>query len=166
MHRTSRHSTPGPSARLPFDEQDLLASAERLRRMARDGSGSGLLRGRNLALLSASPDGEEQALFRRAATELGAQVAGIRSELSNRSTESEVQDAARLLSRLYDAVECQGMPGRLVRRLGHQAGIPFFEGLACRAHPTAALTVLLKEDAQLDDRRRLILQAALLNAIT
>lgn len=165
MHRPSRPFAHGGDPCATFNAHALLASAARLRRMACQGSGLRLLHGRNLALLCAAPEGEAQELFRRAATELGAQVAGIAFPLPDRSCASELQHAARLLGRLYDAVECQGLPVRLVRRLAREAGIPFFEGLACPAHPTAALCALLESDLQMADRRCLILQAALLDAI-
>ncbi|HYN64874.1 MAG TPA: hypothetical protein VES36_09760 [Candidatus Limnocylindrales bacterium] len=92
----------------PRDVSVVLASARTLQRAAQAGMTQPLLRGKNLGLLCEADNGDA-ALFRRAAMELGAHVAHIRPSLSELSTPLEVQHTARMLGRLYDAVECQGM---------------------------------------------------------
>jgi ornithine carbamoyltransferase len=90
------------------------------------------LRGRKLCLMAEDPDSEAARLFHRAATELGAHVAHVRPSLSELSTPLEVAHTARMLGRLYDAVECQGMAASVVRGLATAAGVAVFEGLALR----------------------------------
>lgn len=145
----------------------LLADARLLQRAAQAGAARPLLRGKNLGLLCAddAPGNDDAALFRRAATELGAQVAHIRPSLSERSALPEFQSAARMLSRLYDAVECQCMPTELVQRLRLHADVPVFDGLASPTHPTACVAELLDAEAALADKRRFVLQAVLLCAV-
>ena len=145
----------------------LLATARGLQRVAIDGgTPRPLLRGKNLALLCAAEDDGDAALFRRAAAELGAHVAHLRPSLSASSTVQEVHHTARLLGRLYDAVECHGMDPRLVRQVRLEADVPVYDGVACIGHPTARLAGQLGNAASLADNRHFIVQAVLLNTLT
>jgi ornithine carbamoyltransferase len=151
---------------MPIHNQLLmLAQARSLQRDALAGGTPPLLRGRKLGLLCEADDAEDARLFRRAATELGAHVAHVRPVLSEGSPAQEVRHTARLLGRLYDAIECQGMGAALVRRLAAEAGVPVYDGLACATHPTARLADHLEGDASPTDKRRFVLQAALLDTL-
>ena len=149
------------------DANIVLATARGLQQAAIDGgTPQPLLRGKNLALLCAVEDDGDAVLFRRAAAELGAHVAHLRPSLSESSTVQEVHHTARLLGRLYDAVECHGMDPRLVRQVGLDADVPVYDGVACSGHPTARLAEQLGNAASLADNRHFIVQAVLLNTLT
>lgn len=90
------------------------------------------LRGRKLCLMAEDPDSQAARLFREVATGLGAHVAHVRPSVSELSTPQELRDTARMLGRLYDVIECQGMPAAVVRQLANEAGVAVFEGLAVR----------------------------------
>ena len=154
-----------PALIMPRDVNVLLEQARILWRAAGDGTLRPLLKGKNLGLLCAVDDSLEAILFRRAATELGARVAHIRPSLTEASPEQEVLHTGRLLGRLYDAVECQGVPGPLVARLGDAAGIPIYDGLASATHPTAALAERLDPGVGPMESRRFLVQAVLLHTI-
>jgi len=147
------------------DVDTVLANARSLQRAARAGTTQPLLRGKNFGLLCEADDGHDAALFRQAAVELGAHVANIRSNPSRLGTPQEVQHTARLLGRLYDAVECQGMSPALVQQLGNDAGVPVYDGIASNTHPTAYLAGLLGEETSPADNRRFVLQAVLLSTL-
>lgn len=149
----------------PLKVAILLSRARSLQHTALNGPAPLLLSGRNLGLLCEAPPGEAQARFRRAAEELGARVAVMRSGLSLRSTAQEVQDMARVLGRLYDALECHGLDTTLVARIGQHAGIPVFDGAATDDHPVHQLADLLGDSSSQADKRRFLLQALLLEAI-
>lgn len=149
----------------PHDAKALLTGARSLQRAAQAGRIQPLLRDKNLGLLCEADNGDA-ALFRRAAVELGAHVAHIRPTLSQLSTPQDVRNMARMLGRLYDAVECQGLASDLVQQVASHAGVPIYAGLASRDHPTAALAELLGGDASPADNRRYLLQAVLLTTIT
>jgi ornithine carbamoyltransferase len=146
----------------PRDVAALLANARALAQAAAAGATQPLLRGKNFGLVSEDDDDGEAALFRRAALELGAHVAHVRTSLSAQSTPHEVQHTARMLGRLYDLVECQGMAAALVQQVSDAAGVPVFDGLASPAHPTVRLAEQLGADAAPGDARRFVLQAVLL----
>ncbi len=125
----------------------------------------GLLRGKNLALICTAAPDADSLLFQRAAVDLGAHVAHIRPDLSEPSTSAVFKHTARMLGRLYQAVECQGLPPAVVAEVGREAGIPVYDGLASRVHPLAALARCLDGDAEDERNRRLIVQAVLVSTI-
>ena len=143
----------------------LLALARELQNASHADMNGRLLRGKNLALLGDTVDIDGAVLFERAASALGAQVADLRPHLSAFSTPQEVQHTAHVLGRLYDAMDCSGMPTELVRRIGAAAGVPVFEALSSSRHPTARLADRLDGGA-IDANRCAVLQAVLLGALT
>ena len=122
------------------------------------------LRGKNLALLCDTVDADGAALFQRAASQLGAQVAHLRPSLSRFSTLHEVQHTARVLGRLYDAMDCVGMPADLVLEIGAAAGVPVFEAMSSSLHPMVRLAEQL-DGLDIDDKRCAVMQAVLLGAL-
>lgn len=147
------------------DVDAVLSQARALQGAAAKGTVQALLRGKNLGLLCDNEGAAEAVLFRRSALELGALVSYIRPSLSEQSAPGDVQHTARMLGRLYDAVECQSATPALARRIGADAGVPVYDGVASPLHPTARLAALLGGDSSLDDNRRFVLQAVLLNTI-
>ncbi|MEO7850953.1 MAG: ornithine carbamoyltransferase, partial [Rubrivivax sp.] len=125
------------------EARELIAQARSLRIVAASPAGllaaGGLLRDKNLGLLCDRVDSVDAALFRRAATALGARIAHIHPALSTASPPSQVQAMGRLLGRLYDAVECQGLDPALVASLRETAGVPVYDGIATPGHPSACL---------------------------
>ena len=168
MHPTlSHHDVLAFDPIAPRDVAFVLDNARSLQRAAAAGELQASLRGRKLGLLCEVDDEDDgdAALFRRAAVELGAHVAHIRPSLTELSTRPEVQRTARMLGRLYDAIECQGMATDLVHQVGVEAGVPVYDGVASPNHPTARLVDLLDGDALKPDKRRFVLQAVLLSTI-
>ena len=150
----------------PADLAAVLAAARTLRESGGAGSTRDALRGKKIGMLCETNDAPDAVLFRGAALALGAHVAHLRPSLSALSTPQEVQDTARMLGRLYDAVECQGMASGLVRQMGIDAGVPVYDGLASARHSTARLAERLEGDDTSADKRRIVLQAMLLATIT
>lgn len=151
-----------PNAAAP---QTLLARARLLQQAEQGPPGKlpRLLQGRRLGLLcaGAAVTTAEAELFLGAAEALGAQVVRLQPALHA----ERLEDLGRMLGRLYDAVECQGLAPALVRALQRSAGVPVFEALAGAEHPSAALATLLTGPGSAEDKRRWLLQAALLEGL-
>ena len=165
------HSAPSPTpadaALAPpplLDREALLTRARQLQRAEAAASTSALLRGKHLGLICEEASGDDARLFCSAAGALGASVARIRPSMSElgSASGSALLHTARVLGRLYDAIECQGLAPALVQRLGRGAGVPVFDGLASPSHPSAALAALLDASDPVEKRRLLIVQATLL----
>lgn len=162
--RPSSHD-PALASLLSFDEKALLDQARTLQRSAAAGRVQPLLRGKNLGLLCADDTQAQALLFRQAAGELGAHVAHIGMSLSEHSSTQEVVHTARMLGRLYDAVECQGLPSALVQQMAAVAGIAVYDALACNEALIARLAGQLGGESDLAQSRRFALQALLLHTI-
>lgn len=122
------------------DVLDVLETARRLKQARQGGQALTPLRGRNLALLNDAAPAEGTGSLRHAAVDLGAQVSHLRPS----DARIEPDDAtARLLGRLYDAIDCEAMAPELVARVARDAGVPVFNGLGGDSHPTRVLAELL-----------------------
>ena len=120
----------------------LLETARALKRAGLAGAAQRLLRGKNVALLSDGSDAQPNA-FDRAAVDLGAHVAHLRPRDSGLASGDDVPATARMLGRLYDAIECEGLDSAVVGELDRHAGVPVFDGLALPEHPTRVLADLM-----------------------
>src|SRR3990167_9446367 len=92
----------------------VLDAARRLTAAAPDGRVGVSLRGRNLALLDDLPPSEAVGSLRSAAIGLGAQVSHLRPRAARISAQAIDTATARMLGRLYDAIDCEAMPPALV----------------------------------------------------
>ncbi|HEY1392350.1 MAG TPA: hypothetical protein VFV25_03200 [Methylibium sp.] len=101
------------------------------------------LHGKYIAILSDDHASPEAAAFDRAASELGAQVAHVRATDPAARESRDPRDTAGLLGRLYDAIECQGMPPEQVQQIDRHAGVPVFNGIAGARHPLHVLADLM-----------------------
>lgn len=123
----------------------VLAAAQRLRSRAKAGTIDQLLRGKNIALLiNVSSEGEKSALH-RAALELGARVAEVMftAPSGSASSNDDLRTLARMLGRLYDAIDCGTMPSEAALRIEREAGVPVYGGLGTDDHPARALADLM-----------------------
>lgn len=147
------------------DQGALLASARALKRAALAGPPHKPLRGKNIGLLCDDPDSRDAELFVQAAAELGARVARLLPSASGLLAREDVPHTARMLGRLYDAMECQGLPADLVRQVRDGAGVPVYDALATERHPSAVLAELLEGGAEDPDNRRFVVQAVLISTM-
>lgn len=125
------------------DVSTLLDTACTLKKAAEAGHPQRPLRGKNIAVMCESPTNPALKDFTAAANALGAQVAHIRPSSSRITQPSASHETALVLGRLYDAIECEGMPLALVQEVERTAGRPVFNGLAAATHPLRVLADLM-----------------------
>ena len=123
------------------------------------------LRGRNIGLMCEAAAHPDAALFEQAAIGLGAHVSHIRPSVGDLAGDATVRDTARMLGRLYDAVDCEGLPGALVEGLRTHAGVPVFDGMGSAAQPGAALAAAFGNGQVSAESGIYLIQAALLATI-
>lgn len=120
----------------------LLDTGGQLRRASREGVSATPLRGRNLALLNDGASGGGAARLRRAALELGAKVAELRTQDTGIGPGADARATLRLLGRLYDAIDCEGLPPAVVEEIARETAVPVFNGLGATS-PARAIAELL-----------------------
>ena len=122
-----------------------------------------LLQGRRLGLMSTQPEGEDAQLFKQAARGLGAHVSLIPAPTEHRDDNAgQLAHMGRMLGRLYDTVECQGLSPDIVKCLAEAGNLPMYSGLSGREHWIFQVAEGWRVSAALAERRRWLIQAALL----
>jgi ornithine carbamoyltransferase len=61
-----------------------------------------------------------------------------------------MKDTARVLSRIYDAIEYRGFGQEIVDELAQFADVPVWNGLTDEFHPTQILADVMTDDRALD----------------
>ncbi|MBW1649918.1 MAG: ornithine carbamoyltransferase [Deltaproteobacteria bacterium] len=101
------------------------------------------LKGKNIALIFEKTSTRTRCAFEVAAYDQGANVTYIEPTGSQMSKKESLKDTARVLGRLYDAIEYRGFEQEKIEILAEYAKIPVFNGLTNEFHPTQALADFL-----------------------
>lgn len=101
------------------------------------------LHGRNIALIFEKDSTRTRAAFEVAAYDQGAHVTYLGPTGSQIGHKESIRDTARVLGRLYDAIEYRGFGQESARTLADYAGVPVYNGLTDTSHPTQILADLL-----------------------
>jgi ornithine carbamoyltransferase len=105
--------------------------------------------GKEIALVFAEDTTRTRCAFEVAAYDQGANVTFIGPMGSHMGHKETVKDTARVLGRMYDAIECRGFSESVVDELAKWAGVPVYNGLTEEWHPTQILADLLTFDEHL-----------------
>jgi ornithine carbamoyltransferase len=97
------------------------------------------LKGKNIALIFEKSSTRTRCAFEVAALDQGAHVTYLGPSGSQLGHKESMKDTARVLGRLYDAVEYRGFGQEIVEELAAFAGVPVWNGLTDEFHPTQVL---------------------------
>lgn len=117
----------------------LLSRAAGLKQARRSGNERPLLSGRHLALIFEKSSTRTRIAFEVAAAQQGAQTTVLDASTSQIGHKESVADTARVLSRIFDAIEFRGAQHADVVELATAASVPVYNGLTDRWHPTQML---------------------------
>jgi ornithine carbamoyltransferase len=101
------------------------------------------LTGKNIALIFEKDSTRTRCAFEVAAYDQGAHVTYLGPSGSQMGNKESVRDTARVLGRMYDAIEYRGFGQVIVEELAANAGVPVYNGLTNEFHPTQILCDLL-----------------------
>lgn len=101
------------------------------------------LEGKNIALIFEKTSTRTRCAFEVAAYDEGAHVTYIDPTSSQIGHKESMKDTARVLGRMYDAIEYRGSSQHTVEELEEFAGVPVFNGLTDEFHPTQMLADVL-----------------------
>lgn len=101
------------------------------------------LQGKDIALIFEKDSTRTRAGFEVAAYDQGARVTYLGPTGSHIGHKESVKDTARVLGRIYDAIEYRGFGQDVVEKLAKYAGVPVYNGLTNEFHPTQILADLL-----------------------
>lgn len=101
------------------------------------------LRGKEIALIFEKDSTRTRVGFEVAAFDQGAHVTYLGPSGNHLGHKESVKDTARVLGRVYDAIEYRGFGQSVVEELARYAGVPVYNGLTDEFHPTQVLADFL-----------------------
>ena len=121
----------------------LLKLAADLKSAKTTGTEQPLLRGKEIALIFEKDSTRTRVGFEVAAHDQGATVTYLGPSGSHIGHKESIKDTARVLGRVYDAIEYRGYGQAVVETLAAWSGVPVYNGLTDQFHPTQILADFL-----------------------
>jgi ornithine carbamoyltransferase len=121
----------------------LLDLAAELKEAKKEGREEQKLVGKEIALIFEKDSTRTRCAFEVAAYDQGAHVTFIGPSGSHMGHKETVKDTARVLGRMYDAIEYRGFAQETAEQLAEFAGVPIYNGLTDEWHPTQILADFL-----------------------
>ena len=127
----------------PQEIQYLLDLAMELKKAKYAGIEQPRLKGKNIALIFEKTSTRTRCAFEVGAFDQGAHVSYIAPSGSQIGHKESMKDTARVLGRMYDAIQYRGYGQELVETLAKYSGVPVWNGLTDEFHPTQILADFL-----------------------
>ncbi|KNB53308.1 ornithine carbamoyltransferase [Streptomyces caatingaensis] len=121
----------------------LIELAAELKAAKRAGAEVPRLGGRHIALVFEKTSTRTRCAFEVAAADQGARTTYLDPAGSQLGHKESVKDTARVLGRMFDAIQYRGHGQAVVEELAEYAGVPVFNGLTDEWHPTQMLADVL-----------------------
>ena len=121
----------------------LIDLAAELKAQKKAGIPHRLCEGKHIALVFEKTSTRTRCAFEVAAADLGTHSTYLDPKSSQMGKKESVADTARVLGRMYDAIEYRGFGQEIVEALAEYAGVPVLNGLTNEYHPTQVLADLL-----------------------
>lgn len=120
----------------------LLDLADRVKAERRRGEVNQRFRGMTLAMLFEKLSTRTRCAFETAFGEEGGHPVFLSSNDIHLGVKETVEDTARVLGRMFDAIEFRGFDQNVVETIAAYAGVPVYNGLTDLYHPTQVLADL------------------------
>ncbi|WP_338971126.1 ornithine carbamoyltransferase [Spiroplasma endosymbiont of Panorpa germanica] len=140
----------------PREIRYLLDLARDLKRAKYAGNEIPKLVGKNICLLFQKDSTRTRCAFEVAALDQGARVTYLGPSGSQMGKKESVEDTAKVLGRMYDGIEFRGYKQEDVEILINHSGVPVFNGLTDKYHPTQILAdfmTIIEERGELKGKK-------------
>lgn len=127
----------------PAEISFLLDLSFDLKKAKYSGTEQARLAGKNIALIFEKSSTRTRCAFEVAAYDQGAHVTYLDPVSSQIGHKESVKDTARVLGRMFDAIEYRGYGQQVVEDLARYSGVPVWNGLTNEFHPTQVLADLM-----------------------
>ena len=127
----------------PEQISGLIDLAARLKAEKKAGISHKLCEGKSIALIFEKTSTRTRCAFEVAANDLGMHPTYLDPSGSQIGKKESIADTARVLGRMYDAIEYRGFGQEIVEDLAKYAGVPVYNGLTNEFHPTQILADFL-----------------------
>ena len=123
----------------PKEIQELLDLSKKLKEDKKAGKEEKKLMGKNIALIFEKDSTRTRCSFEVAAYDQGAHVTYLGPSGSQIGKKESIKDTARVLGRMFDAIEYRGYGQKVVEELAAHSGVSVWNGLTTEFHPTQIL---------------------------
>jgi len=123
----------------PQEIRFLLDLSHTVKAQKNAGAGKQSLAGKNICLIFEKTSTRTRCAFEVAAYDLGMGVTYLDPSGSQIGHKESIKDTARVLGRMYDAIEYRGFAQSIVDDLAKYSGVPVYNGLTDESHPTQIL---------------------------
>ncbi|HET9345620.1 MAG TPA: ornithine carbamoyltransferase [Candidatus Limnocylindrales bacterium] len=127
----------------PREIRYLLDLSRDLKRAKYGGYEQPRMKGKNIAIIFEKTSTRTRVAFEVAAYDQGAHVTYLGPSGTQIGHKESMKDTARVLGRIYDAIEYRGFGQEIVDELTEFAGVPVWNGLTDEFHPTQILADVL-----------------------
>jgi ornithine carbamoyltransferase len=127
----------------PEDFKYFLDLSARLKTEKRQGIKSHVHEGKQIALLFQKDSTRTRCAFETAAHDLGMNATYIGPSGSQMGVKESIMDTARVLGRMYQGIEFRGYRHEDAELLARHSGVPVWNGLTDKFHPTQVLADFL-----------------------
>jgi ornithine carbamoyltransferase len=127
----------------PDELRYLVDLAAELKAAKREGREEQTLVGKEIVLIFEKDSTRTRCAFEVAAFDQGAHVTFLGPSGSHMGHKETAKDTARVLGRMYDAIEFRGFDQHTAEQLAEWSGVPVYNGLTDEWHPTQILADFL-----------------------
>ncbi len=127
----------------PSEIEYLIDLAADLKRKKKAGVPHKMCEGKSIALVFEKTSTRTRCAFEVAANDLGIHPVYLDPASSQIGKKESIKDTARVLGRMFDAIEYRGFGQEIVKELSDYAGVPVYNGLTNEFHPTQILADFL-----------------------
>ncbi len=121
----------------------LLKIAESEKKASRAGAARRRFEGKTLAMIFEKRSTRTRCAFETAFGEEGGHPVFLSTDDIQLGAKESIEDTARVLGRMFSAIEFRGFSQRTVEILSEYSGVPVYNGLTDECHPTQALADIL-----------------------
>ncbi len=121
----------------------LIKLSEQFKNLKLTGTPHNYLQGKNIVLLFEKTSTRTRCSFEVAGMDLGMGVTYLDPGSSQMGKKESIADTAKVLGRFYDGIEYRGFRQDLVEELADNAGVPVWNGLTDKWHPTQMIADML-----------------------
>ena len=127
----------------PAEIEGLIDLAAELKAKKKVGIPHRMCEGKSIALIFEKTSTRTRCAFEVAAADLGMHPTYLDPTGSQIGKKESIADTARVLGRMYNAIEYRGYGQQIVEELARYAGVPVYNGLTNEFHPTQILADFL-----------------------
>lgn len=127
----------------PEEIDYLLDLATELKKKKKAGIIGETMKGKNVALIFEKPSTRTRCAFTIGCTDEGAHPEYLGKDDIQLGHKESIEDTARVLGRMFDAIEFRGFEHEKVEKLAKYSGVPVWNGLTDDYHPTQILADFL-----------------------